>query len=109
MTTWQQSGLFDDMYGGLPPHQKHADTSKAAALALDESQRHTQRGAVLRYLMQLSQAGATDEEMQLNIPMKPNTQRPRRRELEQAGLVADSGKQRRVISGLFATVWIAKS
>jgi hypothetical protein len=105
MTATVQPGLFDVIYGGLPPHQKHSDTSMGAALTLSESRRATLRAAVLRYLV--AHDGATDEEMQLALGMNGNTQRPRRCELLEAGLVIDSGLRRPTRNGRKATVWIA--
>jgi hypothetical protein len=49
--------------------------------------------------------GRTDEEMQKRIPMRENTQRPRRRELQLWGLVVDSGTTRATGSGRQAVVW----
>jgi hypothetical protein len=41
--------------------------------------------------------------------LEPNTERPRRRELVQQGLVEDSGLRRPLKSGKSGTVWVAKS
>jgi hypothetical protein len=105
---WQQQGLFDPLYGGLPPHQKHSDTSKGAALGLSEQRRATLRAAVFRYLS-LAAVGATDEEMQCALQMDGNTQRPRRCELVEAGLITDSGHRRPTSKGKLATVWMVKA
>ena len=51
--------------------------------------------------------GMTDEEMQEHLFLNPSTQRPRRIELVQAGLVKDSGRTRRTRSGRQAVVWVA--
>lgn len=48
---------------------------------------------------------STDEEMQSGIPMGANTQRPRRVELVNKGMVADSGNTREGSSGKLAVVW----
>lgn len=48
---------------------------------------------------------ATDEEMQSNIPMAANTQRPRRRDLQLNGLVVPTGEFRRTRAGRKAMVW----
>jgi len=50
--------------------------------------------------------GATDEELHRILNLDPSTERPRRRELQLAGLVVDSGRQRKTASGRKATVWI---
>jgi hypothetical protein len=49
--------------------------------------------------------GGTDEELQDALGMNPNTQRPRRIELVERGLVRDSGRTRKTKSGRRATVW----
>jgi hypothetical protein len=52
--------------------------------------------------------GATDEEMQNNIPMPANTQRPRRVELTQMNQVVDSGYWRLTKTKRKAVVWTLK-
>jgi hypothetical protein len=64
------------------------------------------RDQVLQYITQCGTFGATDEEVQVQIPMPANTQRPRRIELVRRGLVVDSGRTRRTASGVAAVVWI---
>jgi hypothetical protein len=54
------------------------------------------------------ESGLTDEELQDVCMMEPNTERPRRRELVQAGLVMDSGRRRPLKSGKAGTVWQVK-
>jgi hypothetical protein len=51
--------------------------------------------------------GATDEEIQTYLDMNPSTQRPRRVELVDAGLIRDSGTTRQTRSGRPAVVWVA--
>ena len=65
------------------------------------------RARVLNYLIGCGAEGATDEEIQVALDLAGNTQRPRRRELVQAGLVRDSGRLRPTPSGRMATVWAA--
>jgi hypothetical protein len=101
-----QDGLFDHLYGGAAPHQKHSDTSILAALEMSGTRRATLRAKVFRYLVTRKPDGATDEEMQIALKMVGNTQRPRRCELEEAGLVCDSGLRRRTGSGKSAVVWV---
>jgi hypothetical protein len=50
--------------------------------------------------------GLTDEQIQQWLEMNPSSERPRRVELVDAGLVQASGRQRRISSGLLATVWV---
>lgn len=50
----------------------------------------------------------TDAEIQDALGLDGSTQRPRRRELEQAGLVFDSGERRATHTGRAAVVWRAR-
>lgn len=50
--------------------------------------------------------GATDEEIQLRLAMNPSTQRPRRIELVEQGLVRNGGRTRLTRSGRNAIVWV---
>ncbi len=86
-------------------YQPHSRTSKDAARAI-EATAETLRGRVYRFL-EGTRAGATDEEMQDCLDMNPSTQRPRRVELVEKGLVRDSGKTRKTKSGRSAVVWCA--
>lgn len=91
-----------DLLNWIPAHQKHSPTSRAAAEAIKPctGALHIQ---ILDYLEDMR--GATDEEMQAGLDMAANTQRPRRRELQQAGLIVDSGRTRATRSGRQAVVW----
>lgn len=51
--------------------------------------------------------GLTDEQIQISAMMPANTERPRRRELELAGLIRDSGMKAKTVSGRNAVVWVA--
>lgn len=96
-----QRSLFDD-----PPAQRHSPTSVAAAEGI-EPRAETLRRAVLEFLRQRGEQGATDEEIQDALAMPGNTARPRRRELQMAGLVVDSGNTRETRSGRQAVIWVA--
>lgn len=89
-----------------PPVQRHSPTSVAAGERIREDA-GTLRGRVLAYIRGAAERGATDEEMQAALDMNPSTQRPRRGELVEAGLVMDSGITRPTKSGRQATVWRA--
>lgn len=78
-------------------------TSARAADAIGGRLNDLQR-SVVAYLRQAGEHGATDEEMQLGIPMAASTQRPRRVELVRRGLVVDAGT-RKTKSGRYATAW----
>ncbi len=96
----QQLSIFE-----IPPHV-HVRTSYEAALGIKEDSA-TLREKVLNFLR--LHGPATDEEMQRRIPMSPNTQRPRRRELVLKGLVVDSMLRRKTRSGCNAIVWTIKN
>ena len=89
------------------PRQAHSPTSRAAAIAAEPTA-GTKRAMLLAFLRGRGAQGATDEEMQLEVPMAPNTQRPRRVELIEGRHIANSYRTRKTIGGLDAVVWIAK-
>jgi predicted transcriptional regulator len=88
------------------PYQVHSDTSKAAATEA-RSKTMLIRAQVLSYLRTRGSIGCTDEEMQELLGLPQNTQRPRRVELFQRGLIIDSGVRRKTKSGRTAVVWVA--
>lgn len=81
-----------------------ADTRSAARDSI-RSTAENLRIEVLKYLGRCGERGATDEEIQLALGMKGNTERPRRRELEKAGAIRSSGT-RKTRSGRSAAVWV---
>ncbi len=81
------SDLFE-----FPPYQGHSDTSFAAAIAI-QPKTGTLRHKVLEYLRDCPR-GATDKEIQAGLDLGGSTQRPRRVELVEGGLVKDSGVRR---------------
>ena len=93
-------------YRGMPPHQRHSDTSYEAALRILGTAQ-TKRGRVYRYIRDRKQLGATDEEIQFTLNMDPNTERPRRRELQIGKFIVDSGDRRLTRSGRKAVVWVS--
>lgn len=84
------------------PYVRGSETSKKAAGAIQASSAAL-RVQVLAYL--LTAGGATDQEIQQALDMRASTQRPRRVELVEMGLVRDSGRTRETESGREATVW----
>lgn len=90
-----------------PPAVTTSPTSCAAARAIKPAAR-TIGAAVLRFLVARGLQGATDEEVQLALGIRVQTQTPRRGELCKAGLVRDSGLRRPTTSGRMATVWVVK-
>jgi len=95
-----------DFTSAPAPYQRHSRTSREAAESI-EPKTGTKRAIVLAFLRGRGPAGATDDEMQRDIPMGPNTQRPRRLELVAARLVRDSGRERDTAGGDAAVVWVA--
>jgi hypothetical protein len=97
------------LYGGGPPHV-HTDTSLAAAVAI-ECQSRALRGRVYRLIRDatasLAWEGRTDEQVQLALGMRVQTETARRRELVLLGLVEDSGRRRLLSSGRQGIVWVA--
>lgn len=97
-----QPELFD-----FPPFQRHSETSKAAALAIAPRLNALQQ-RVLAKIKAAGTFGATDEELQGWLNLNPSTERPRRIELVEKGLVVDSGTTRKTRSGRLAVVWMPK-
>jgi hypothetical protein len=89
----------------LPKAQEHSETSKDAARNI-ESKAATLRKLVHLFLLGKGEVGATDEEMQHALDMQGSTQRPRRIELCERGLVIDSGRTQETRSGRRATIWV---
>lgn len=67
----------------------------------------TQRGRVLRVIVDAGDEGATDEQVTERLGLPLNTVRPRRLELVEGGYVMDSGDTRATASGASAIVWLA--
>lgn len=92
-------------YGGMPPHQRHSETSRMAAKQATPLTGRD-RDRVHAYLKARPE-GATDEEIQIDLHIQSDTERPRRRELQQDGLVADSGRTRKTTNNRQAVIWKA--
>jgi hypothetical protein len=60
---------------------------------------------VFHFIQEQGWRGATDEEIQTALDMNPSTQRPRRVELVDQGLIQDSGRTRLTRSKRAAAVW----
>ena len=94
----------------LPPtpparHNAPAGTSEVAAALIDGSAKDL-RARVLAFIIERGQHGATDDEGEAALGIKPQTYTPRRGELAKLGLVADSGERRPTASGRPAAVWV---
>lgn len=86
------------------PFQRHSATSKDAAASIEPAA-GTLRSRVWGFLVERGANGATDEEIQNMLDMAQNTERPRRIELVNGGLVRDSGRTRLTQSNRRAVVW----
>ena len=93
-----QRDLFD-----TAPFQPHSDTSRDAA-KLIETDINRLQAAVLKAIRLRA---STDEELQAVLHMNPSTERPRRVELVEKGLIVDRGLRRKTASGRYAVVWEA--
>jgi hypothetical protein len=82
------------------------DTSLAAAAAIRPTAA-TMRGQVLAAIVAAGVDGRTDDELQRELGLQGSSQRPRRIELQQAGLIVQSGEVRKTASGRSAVVWVA--
>jgi len=87
------------------PFQYHSETSREAAISI-KPKSSTARARVLAAIKGTA-FGLTDQEIQRTLIMDQNTERPRRRELQVAGLIKDSGQTRRTSSGRRAVVWVS--
>lgn len=86
--------------GTLERHDARPTSTAAARRALGAS-----GGARARVLAAVAAEPRTDEELQGDLRMPANTQRPRRVECEEAGWLEDSGQRRPTASGADAIVW----
>jgi hypothetical protein len=106
-----QASLFGPMTeqnaNKMPVHSG-TPTSAAAARQI-AGHTKTLRAQVFAYFVRRKDLGATDEEVQRALRMPGNTERPRRQELEEQGLVIDSGLKRTTASGREAVVWVLKN
>ena len=89
-----------------PKAQRHSRTSVEAA-RLMRGRAGTMRAAIYRWLLDRGERGATDEEGQESMGLGPNSYRPRRIELTEAGLAADTGQTRLTHARRRAVVWRA--
>lgn len=90
-----QAGLFDPRA-----------TSVAARASIRADLGPLQR-TLLNFIRDQKTRGATDEEAQQSLRMNPSTQRPRRGELADKGLIRLAGTTRKTRTGRKANVWRA--
>jgi hypothetical protein len=83
------------------PYQRHSRTSKKAA-RYAKPYATTARYKVYQFIEK--NPGKTDEEIQDTLRMNPNTQRPRRVELLEIGIIEEEGRKKNK-SGTEASTW----
>ena len=86
------------------PSQSHSETSMAAAEAI-EGAMPALRARVWTFFLSRPE-GATDEQAQVCLAMNPSTERPRRVELCDRGMLEDSGRTAETHSGRLAVLWV---
>jgi hypothetical protein len=86
-----------------PPGQRHSGTSRAAAASQTPAKLTGDRLRIFSYLKSRPD-GATDEEIAAALAMGENTERPRRVELQRAGMIRLVAT-RATKSGRKANVW----
>lgn len=98
--------IASSAYQEALPFEAASDTSREAAESMLGPAGNL-RARVLRFIAGTRARGATDEEIQRRMPLEPNTERPRRRELELAGYVERTETKRLTRSGRRAHVYTA--
>jgi hypothetical protein len=101
----EQQGLFGPLREDSVPFQRHSPTSAEAAKMMSGPLAAKLRRQVYQFVTVQGDYGATDEEIQDHLCMNPSTERPRRVELVQEGLVVDSGGVRFTKARRRAVVW----
>lgn len=92
----------------MPPVRRNAPETSRIAASLIAGHAGTLRAAVLAFVRERGAFGATDDEGEAGLGIKPQTYTPRRGELAADGLVVDSGARRKTASGRPAIVWVAR-
>lgn len=92
------------LFDAIPAHVKRSSTSRAAAESV-VSITEAGRRAMLSAIKLAGEHGMTDAELETLLERPGNWIRPRRRELEKAGWIRDSGRTRPTTSGRMAVVW----
>jgi hypothetical protein len=79
------------------------ETTRGSAARLDAEWVCAEQRKIVEAIK--THGGLTDEQIQDLLRMPPNSQRPRRKELERRGVIRDSGRRRPTRSGRAAIVW----
>lgn len=95
----------------LTPPARHNAPPGTSSVAADRTAGHAKdlRVRELAFIVSLGRHGATDDEGEAVLGLKPQTYTPRRGELVALGLVEDSGRQRTTSSGRPAAVWVTRN
>lgn len=83
------------------------ETSDAAAAAVKPTKAQALRQRIYERIVMSGDSGMTDEELQLDLGIPGNTERPRRWELHKDGLIRCNASTRLTKSGRSAFVWVA--
>lgn len=89
------------------PYKRDSETSRMAA-ETSRPKAPCYRTAILGFVVGRGAQGATNEEISEALGIKIQTVCPRMKELREADLVVDAGRQRPTQSGRMAVVWVAK-
>lgn len=116
-----QKPLFPDEPGKPPDGKPDESRPKSSRAAIPDSGTDTSRAAaeqitpvamgqaaqVYHFIAERGEDGATDHEIQAELGMTGDSERPRRWTLQRSGLVWDSGRRRKSPTGRAAIVWVA--
>ncbi len=93
----------------LTPPAHHNAPAGTSGVAADRIVGYAKdlRARVLAFIVGQGPHGATDDEGEAVLGIKPQTYTPRRGELVKLGAVVDSGRRRKTGSGRPAAVWVA--
>lgn len=91
----------------MPPARRNAPkgTSHVAASRI-AGHTGSLRSLILLHLTTCGEHGATDDEGEVALDIRPQTYTPRRGELVRLGLVVDSGRRRLTLTRRPAAVWV---
>ncbi len=92
----------------LTPPARHNAPAGTSGVAAGRIAGHAKdlRARVLAFIVEQGPHGATDDEGEAVLGIKPQTYTPRRGELVALRLVVDSGRRRNTASGRPAAVWV---
>lgn len=95
----------------LTPPARNDSPAEMCVVAADRIAGHAKdlRARVLAFIVGQGPHGATDDEGEAVLGIKPQTYTSRRGELVALGPVVDSGRRRNAASGRPAAVWIAST